>query len=176
METNTPLASYSAVEPLRNGGHVEIRALRPEDRDALVAAAGEISAQSLYRRFFTIKREFSEAEKSFFVNVDFIKHVALIAIVQENGAPVIAGGGRYIVVSPGRAELAFAVVDRHQGQGIGAKLMRHLTTIARQAGLREFIADVLADNKQMLNVFGKSGLPMSARLDSGVVHLTLRLT
>jgi RimJ/RimL family protein N-acetyltransferase len=169
------LAKYSEVEALRDGRRVEIRALRPEDRDDLVAAVGRIGTDSLYRRFFAVKREFSEKETQFFVNVDFVNHVALIAVVEEDGKPAIAGGGRYIVVSPGQAEVAFAVVDKYHGQGIGTMLMRHLVAIARRAGLRELIADVLPDNRQMLKVFEKSGLRSSTRRESGSVHVTLQL-
>ncbi len=169
------LAQYSKIEALRDGRRVEIRALRPEDRDDFLAAVGGIGTDSLYRRFFAVKREFSEKEISFFVNVDFVNHVALVATVEEGGKPVIAGGGRYIVVNPGQAEVAFAVVDRYQGQGIGRTLMRHLVAIAHEAGLRELVADVLPDNRQMLKVFEKSGLPMSTRREPGSLHVTLRL-
>ena len=168
-------ARYSEVEALRNGRQVEIRALRPEDRDILIAAVGRTSAQSLYRRFFAVKRDFSEKETTFFVNVDFVNHVALVAVVEEDGEPVIVGGGRYIVVNPGQAEIAFVVVDKYQGQGLGGTLMRHLVTIARRAGLKELIADVLPDNRAMLKVFEKSGLPTGARREPGLVHLTLGL-
>src|SRR5215204_5051150 len=53
-------AKYSAVETLRNGRQVEIRALRPDDRADLVAAVGRASAQSLYRRFFGVRHSFTE--------------------------------------------------------------------------------------------------------------------
>jgi hypothetical protein len=53
--------------------------------------------------------------------------------------------------------------------------MRHLVAIARRSGLRELIADVLPDNRQMLKVFEKSRLPTSTERESGVVHVTLRL-
>jgi GNAT superfamily N-acetyltransferase len=168
-------AKYSEVEALRDGRRVEIRALRPEDRDDLIAAVRRIGTDSLYRRFFAVKREFSEKETDFFVNVDFVNHVALIAVVEEDGTPVIAGGGRYVVVKPGQAEVAFAVVDVYQGQGIGTTLMRHLVAIARRVGLRELVADVLADNRQMLKVFQKSGLPMKTSRESGSLHITLPL-
>ena len=51
-------------------------------------------------------------------------------------------------VEPGRAEIAFALVDEYQGQGIGATLMRHLAALARDAGLRELIAEVLPETSQ----------------------------
>jgi ribosomal protein S18 acetylase RimI-like enzyme len=74
----------------------------------------------------------------------------LVAVVEEGERPVIIGGGRYIVVQPGKAEVAFAVVDQYQGQGIGSTLMHHLATIARSSGLRELVAQVLPDNTAML--------------------------
>lgn len=169
------LATYSKFESLRDGRRVEIRALRPEDRDDLLAAVGRIGTDSLYRRFFAVKRQFSEKETAFFVNVDFVNHVALIAVVEEDSKPVIVAGGRYIVVSPGQAEVAFAVVDKYQGQGLGTTLMRHLVAIARKAGLKELVADVLPDNRQMLAVFQKCSLPMSTRRESGSLHVTLQL-
>ncbi len=62
-------AEYSAIELLRNGRRVEIRALRPQDRDDMLAAVGRTSAQSLYRRFFGVRRHFTEEETAFFLNV-----------------------------------------------------------------------------------------------------------
>jgi hypothetical protein len=53
-------ATYAAVETLRGGRRVEIRALRREDRAELLAAVGRTSPESLYRRFFTVKRGFTE--------------------------------------------------------------------------------------------------------------------
>ncbi len=169
-------AEYSATESLRNGRRVEIRALRPQDRDAMLAAVGRTSTQSLYRRFFGVRRHFSEAETAFFLNVDFVNHVALVAVVEEGSRPVIAGGGRYIVSQPGRAEVAFAIVDQYQGQGIGTVLMRHLAAIARETGVQELVADVLPENVAMLKVFERSGLRVSVKRDSGTVHLTMRFT
>lgn len=167
--------TYSAFEPLRDGRRAEIRALRPDDQAGLVAAVGRTSARSLYRRFFVPRRDFTEQETAFFVNVDFVAHVALVATMEEDGRPVIVGGGRYIVLEPGQAELAFVVVDRYQGQGIGSALMRHLEAIAREAGLEELVAQVLPENVAMLRVFKKSGFHVTRR-ESGIVHLALPLS
>jgi GNAT superfamily N-acetyltransferase len=168
-------ATYSAVETLRDGRRVAIRALRQEDRAELLAAVGRTSRESLYRRFFSVKRGFTEQETDFFLNIDFVDHVALVAVVEEASRPVIVGGARYIVLKPGKAEVAFTVIDPYQGQGIGAALMRHLAGIAQGAGLRELIADVLSANDAMLKVFAKSGFPLEAKQDSDVVHVALRL-
>ena len=58
----------------------------------------------------------------------------------------------------------------------GAALMRHLAVIARDASLRELIAEVLPENAPMLKVFEKSGLPVSTTRESTVVHVSLRLS
>ncbi len=168
-------AKYSAIEALHDGRRFEIRALRPDDRADLLAAVSRTSGQSLYRRFFAVRRGFTEPEVAFFLNPDFVDHVALVAVVEESGRPVIVGGGRYVVVQPGKAEVAFAVVDQYQGQGIGAALMRHLAAIARGAGLEELIAEVLPDNIPMLKVFEKSGFRLSTKREPQVVHVVLRL-
>jgi RimJ/RimL family protein N-acetyltransferase len=169
-------SDYSAVETLRNGERIEIRAVRPRDRDDLIAAVNRTSSESLYRRFFAVRRHFSETEESFYLNVDFVTHVALVALADENGEPIIVGGGRYVVSEPGQAEVAFTVIDKYQGQGVGAALLRHLASIARQAGLRELVAYVLADNRAMLKVFEKSGLKYTAKREAGSIFVSLGLT
>jgi GNAT superfamily N-acetyltransferase len=168
-------ANYQAVETLRNGPQFTIRALRSDDRAGLLAAVRESSAESLYRRFFSPKRGFTESEIAYFVNVDFVNHVALVATLDERGRSTIIGGGRYILLEPAKAEVAFVVVDRCQGQGVGTALVRHLAAIARAAGLRELIADVLADNISMLKVFEKSGLLLSTTREAGIVRINLQL-
>jgi len=169
-------AKYSATERLRDGRSIEIRALKPEDQTDLIAAVGRISAQSMYRRFFGAKRYFSDKEVDFFVNVDFANHVALVAVVREGDRAVIVGGGRYVMQQPGVAEVAFAVVDEYQGHGIGAALLRHLATIARDGGLKEFTAEVLPDNTAMLKVFEKSGLKPVVKRGTDATHVALRLS
>jgi RimJ/RimL family protein N-acetyltransferase len=168
-------ATFSTIEVLSNGQRIEIRALRPADRENLLTAVGRTSSQSLYRRFFNARRHFSEAETSFFLNLDFVSHVALVAMPEENCKLVIAGGGRYIVIKPGSAEVAFAVVDQFQGKGIGTALLRHLSSLAREAGLQEFVAEVLPENAAMLKVFEKSGLKMSTKSEGQTIHVVLRL-
>ena len=79
---------------MRDGRRVEIRALRPGDRAELLAAIGRTSTQSLFRRFFAAKRGFTDQEIEFFLHVDFINHVALVAVMEEDGRPAIVGGGR----------------------------------------------------------------------------------
>ncbi len=167
-------ANYCATETLHDGRTITFRAQRPEDLDGGRDALARTSAETLYLRFFAVKREISEKEAHYFLDIDFVKHVALVAMADEDGRPTLIGGGRYIVIEPGKAEAAFALVDDYQARGIGSALMRHLVAIGREAGLRELVAEVLSDNLPMLRVFERSGLAMSTKREGPVVHVTLR--
>jgi RimJ/RimL family protein N-acetyltransferase len=168
-------AKYAATERLRNGASLQIRALLPSDRTAMLASIGRASKKTLYRRFFAPKSSLSEREIEFFLNVDFVGHVALAAVLSEGARQVIVGGARYIVSRPGCAEVAFAIDDPHQKLGIATHLISHLIKIARAAGLEEFVAEVLAENAPMLKVFERSGLAMTTRRERGIVHVVLSL-
>jgi ribosomal protein S18 acetylase RimI-like enzyme len=167
--------NYATREFLSDGRPIEVRAIRREDEADMLAAVEKTSPQSLQRRFFVMKRHFSDKERAFFMDVDFKNHVAIVAVAEEDGNEVIVGGGRYIVFEPGRAEMAFVVIDTWQGRGIGSLLMRHLIRIASAAGLNELTAEVLPENGAMLKVFGKFGFRPGSRRDPQTIHLALKL-
>jgi len=171
--------SYSKKETLKNGLQVTIRAIRPDDKEALVAAFKELESRTVYLRFFGLKKEFSPQELKQATEVDFTRTVALVTCIQVGEIEKIIGAGRYIVFGnaepPDRAEVAFTVEEDYQGLGIGSITLRHLTRIARERGITQFDADVLPDNKGMLAVFHRSGLPVKQKHAEGVVHVTLSL-
>jgi len=166
---------FSVRERLRDARQVEIRALRPTDLPGLRETAKRMSPETIYRRFFAPKRSFTEKEIDFYLNIDFTSHVALVAVLEESGRPQIVGGGRYIGTGPGCAEVAFAVDDPHQGLGIATRIMRHLVGIARENGIAQLTAEVLAENAPMLKVFERCGLAAKTRREGAVVHITLDL-
>jgi GNAT superfamily N-acetyltransferase len=173
------IAAFHCVEALRDGRLVTLRAIRPEDRSGLMDALGRVSNESLYTRLFSVRREFSDAEMTRMVQVDFVDVVALVAVLEEEGADRIVAGARYFrtgAADSGRgAEVAFMVDDAHQGLGIGSRLLRHLADIARAAGIDLFEAEVLPSNTAMLRVFERSGLPVLRTVSRDGVHLVIRL-
>ena len=169
-------ATYSAIARMRDGRSFEIRAQKPEDKQDVLAAVARTSPQSLYRRFFGPKRTFSDQEITYFLNVDFVTHVCLVVVAEEDGHPAIVGGVRYIVQEPDKAEVSFAVIDEYQAKGIGTALMHHIVGIAREAGIKMFTAEVLPGNIPMLKVFERSGLPIDVLREPEGVHVTLQLS
>jgi GNAT superfamily N-acetyltransferase len=167
------LRHYQVEERLLDGRPVTLRAIRPDDRDALRQGFHRMSERSVYYRFFQAKRELSDAELSYLTEIDFDRHVALVAMIEEDGG---VGVGRYIVdPATGAAEIALAVDDAHQGLGVGTLLLTHLVQIARTRGIRELVAYVLAENRSMIEVFEHAGFPMKRRREGNVIVLSIEL-
>src|ERR1700732_2197149 len=168
----TDSAHYSAEEVLRDGGSIHVRALRPNDRERLLEHFKGLSQQSVYHRFFGLKRSMSDAELVRLTQLDFVTHVGLVATLRDATGEHFIGVARYIrVANPTHAEVSFAVLDEHQGRGIGSVLLDHLSRIARSSGIVELEADVLGDNNRMLEVFAKSGFKVRRSNASGVIHV-----
>ena len=68
----TDFANNSATETLRDGRKVEIRAQRSQDREGIHAAIARRSSGTLYHRFFAVRREFSEKDTDYFLDIDFV--------------------------------------------------------------------------------------------------------
>jgi RimJ/RimL family protein N-acetyltransferase len=172
--------NYSVQETLKNGLRVTIRAIRPDDRDALRAAFKELEERTVYLRFFGPKQEISHRELMEATDVDFVRTVALVTCMQDGAEEKIIGAGRYIAFGdaepPDRAEVAFTVEEDYHGLGIAGKMFRHLAGIAKQKGVLQFHAEVLPENKGMLAVFNRSGFPVKQEYAEGSVHVTLSLT
>jgi GNAT superfamily N-acetyltransferase len=170
---------FASTETLRNDLTITIRALRPADRERLAAAIRNLDRESVYTRLFTYKKELTEAGLNRVMTTDPAREVALLATVGAGPDEIVIGSGRYIVGDAREggptAEVAFVVEEDYHGLGIAGRLLRHLTGIARKRGIVAFEADVLAENKSMLAVFARSGLPMQQRREDGVVHVTLSL-
>jgi RimJ/RimL family protein N-acetyltransferase len=174
----TDFSRYAAAEVLKDGRKILVRAIRPDDRTALVEGLAMLGETSVYTRFHGSVKEITQKDLAFYTEIDYEHHVALVAALEDDGRERLIGGSRYIEHAdtvPRRAEVAFTVLDAFQGLGIGTILLRHLTAIARETGIQAFEAEVLPQNTGMMRVFKKSGLEMMETREGGVVHVTLHL-
>jgi RimJ/RimL family protein N-acetyltransferase len=175
----TEISAFPRMETLKSGLAVTIRPLRPDDRTKIAAAVRNLDRESVYFRLFSYRSELTERGLDRIMAVGAAREVVLVVTQGEGADETVIGSGRLVESDPKdserTAEVAFMVDNRHHGQGIGGRLLKHLATIARGRGIGALQADVLADNKPMLAVFAKSGLPMKKRRDGGVVHVSLAL-
>ncbi len=165
-------ARYRIEDIARDGASIIVRAIQPSDKELLSEHFHGLSNQSIYFRFMGIKRELSDADLRRLTEVDFRDHVGLVATLSDVGRERFIGVGRYIrKPASTRAEVAFAVIDEHQGRGIGTILLEHLRRIAQAGGIDAFEAEVLSENRRMLGVFTQSGFKVASSFDSGTVHV-----
>ena len=167
--------AYCIDEVLRDGSALRIRAIAPADKNLLFEHFSSLSQDSRYTRFFGAKRTLSQTELALFTELDFDSQVGLAGTMVIDGRERFIGVGRYYRRSDrSHAEVAFAVLDEYQGRGIATSLLEHLRRIAHQAGIEEFVADVMASNHHMLEVFRDSGFQRKSFVEGGVVHVALR--
>ena len=164
---------------LRDGTPVLIRAARPDDRQRIVDAFRKLEPGSVYTRFFSAKKNLSEADLRRLDRNDYEHQVALLATLGSGDDEVVIGGGAYVVFDrPGRpaaAEVSFTIEEDYQGQGLASLFMQLLIEIGRAQGIQHFEAEVLAGNQPMLQVFRRCGLPLRKHVDDGVVFVEMDL-
>jgi len=177
MSDTGDLSQFRQAGALRDGTPVLIRTARANDRQRLVAAFQGLDPQSIYTRYFSFRKELSEAELGRLGAADFDRNVLLVVTLGSGADEAIIAGASYVVLDPTAptrtAELAFTVEEDYQGQGLASKLMATITDIARSRGIGRCVAEVLAGNRGMLSVFQRSGFPMTTSRDGGVVHIVL---
>lgn len=182
------LAHYEAPATLRDGTPFLIRAIRPSDREALREGIQLLSERTVYHRFFQPKTQLTDAELRYLTELDFRDHVALVAEIKNPAGQLVIGVGRLVRLGGeagvrGRektgerdaGEVAFVVADEFHGMGVATQLLKHLAGIARTLQMRALVAEVLGDNRPMLDVFAHSGLPMTQKVVDGVIHVELGL-
>jgi GNAT superfamily N-acetyltransferase len=170
--------AYAENVILKDGSTLLIRALRSSDRPLIAAFFLSLSPQSIRYRVFASKSALSETELTYLIELDFVSHVGLVAVIVEGEKERVLGVGRFCRVplahsgaAPASAELALTVLDEAQGHGIGTLLLEHLARIAREAGIVELEADVMIGNTKMMQVFSDSGFVMHKSLDEGIFHV-----
>ena len=152
-----------------------IRPIEPGDRAAFIAAFERLSATSRYRRFMSPHDHLSESELRYFTEVDHHDHEALVAIDPDAGEGI--GVARYVRdrERPDSAEIAVAVADDWQGQGIGTELLHRLADRAREEGIGRFTALMLADNQPMMHLLDDLGEVRILDEGQGAVELAVDL-
>jgi RimJ/RimL family protein N-acetyltransferase len=161
-------AQFEADVVLSDGGTVLIRPIRPDDQEALSRFHQGLSPESVYLRYFSPHPSLSDAELEFLTTLDYRWRMALVAVLGDD----IVGVARYEGQEGQRAaEVAFLVDDHHHGRGIGTVLLEWLAAAAREAGISEFYATTLWENKRMLAVFKEAGFPTKQIVGGGEVSV-----
>src|ERR1700737_3006610 len=154
---------------LRDGSTVHVRPTRPADQESLEAFLLDLSDQSRYFRFFSGG---VDVERAVTQSIGDDPHV-LYALVATSGIEQhVVAHAFYAAAGRDQAEIAFAVADQYQGQGIATILLGQLAEVATAAGISTFKAVVLPQNARMVEVFRESGFPATVTWEGGDVHFS----
>jgi acyl-CoA synthetase (NDP forming)/GNAT superfamily N-acetyltransferase len=154
-----------------DGGLIHIRAVRPEDGPALRALHAQSSDRSIYLRFFSLSRESADRYVDVLLREESSDHRVLVATIGD----AIAGTAAYERTAPGAAEVALLVADSYQREGIGTLLLEHLASMARHSGIRQFEAEVLAENGPMIRMLHDLGFNSTSVREFGEVRILFDL-
>jgi acetyltransferase len=148
--------------------------MRPADAGLQRDFFQGLSAESRYGRFMSMVVHAPEAHIDKLVPVDQVRHLALLAVVVEDGREVMVGEARYVVDTKDAAtcELAIAVADAWQSRGIGRALLVRLLAFAAGSGIRRMVAETFISNRRMIDLGRSAGFAVRASgEDRGVAVL-----
>ncbi len=156
--TGSGATRATEVVRLRDGSSVTIRTVIGTDEPALRSFLEGLSSNARRFRFFT-----GAADLAFAAHLGAAADAEHCGLIAHDEAGVVVGHATYVGFDESRAEVAVEVADRLHGRGLGTMLIERLAIIAEQRGITCFVAEVLYDNREMLDVF-RDGF------DARVVH------
>jgi RimJ/RimL family protein N-acetyltransferase len=169
---------------LSDGRIVTIRPVRPDDGARIQALVARLSPQSSYFRFLEVVQRLSDKQLHEFTHLDYATRMAFVAVLPPTdltaGEQQIIAVARYvrqpaIPGEPPRAEVGIVVEDAYQGQGLGSRLLRHLTIYARRQGIQAFTGTVHPTNERILEIIKDTGLEFTRHYAEGAWEVTIYL-
>ena len=156
------------------GLNLLLRPAKITDESLLKDFFYDLSEDSLYKRFFSARKDMPHKRLQDFVAVDYSRKMEILATIVEKEKETIIGLGQYELNSDMHlAEVALVVKDRFQGRGVGKEILNYLIYLARRQGLLGFTGEVLVANRSMVRLFEKMGFDTEKRGEEGVYEMRM---
>lgn len=163
-----------AFRVTRKSTELFIRPVHIADETLLKDFFYDLSDNSLYRRFISVRKDMPHERLQDFVVIDYTREIVILALDPELDYDLVVGVGQFCVDERSHtAEVSFVVRDEYQNKGIGSELLAYLTFLAKKQGLLGFTAEVLMENKPMMHLFNKAGFDLTRKMFEGVYELKM---
>jgi acyl-CoA hydrolase/GNAT superfamily N-acetyltransferase len=167
-------ADITATYAVKGDLSIRFRAIKPSDEEGMRHLFYRFSDEMVYYRYFHSVSSMPHAKIQEYVNVDWNQVISIVGLVGEEGKGRIIAEARFIIIpSSPFAEIVFVVDEAYQGFGIASFLYKMLIRLAKEKGVKGFMAEVLFSNIGAMKIFRKGDLPVKARLEDGVYHLVI---
>lgn len=162
---------------LKTGSKIFVRPIRPEDQPAHRAFVAHLTPEDLRFRLLGAYHEIPPSEMARLVQIDYDREMAFIASdADEAGDPQTLAVVRCISDPDGdRAEFAVMVRSDLKRCGLGTAMMNKMIRYCRERGIREIVAQILAENQAMLSLARKLGFKSRPVPDDDRCEVTLNL-
>jgi acetate---CoA ligase (ADP-forming) len=154
---------------LRDGAIVHVRPIRADDEAALLELLQGLSPDDRLLRFFSLGNNLEGAARDE-AHVDYIRSYGLVVTAGPHQR--IVGHAQYAPTGEGRAEVAFTISRKYQGQGLASTLLGQLAEAAASNGIHTFEAIAKPENRRMLDVFRESGFPVQTHFAWDTIEVT----
>jgi acyl-CoA hydrolase len=149
-----------------------VRPLRPADVRKLRDFFYSHTMETIYHRYFTVKKHLSDEEARHLCSVDYRRRMAFgVFHGDEESARLVAVGRYDLNPRTGLAETALVVGESWRGRGIGSTLLRLLLEYACGAGIRGIRADVLPGNQGLVRLHRSLGHEVRWAADDRVYEI-----
>lgn len=158
----------------KTGLKLMLRPVKISDEPMLKDFFYSLSDESMYQRFMSARRDMPHEILQNFVVIDYSLQTVILAVLGEAGHETIVGIGQYSLNRDMHtADMALAVRDQYQNQGVGTELIKYLTHLAKRKGLLGFTAEVLTGNQPVFTLFDKMGFRVQKRNELGVCEMRI---
>jgi GNAT superfamily N-acetyltransferase len=144
-----------------------VRMLGPADLALVEQGVAQLSAETLYRRFWRVVRP-PDVDLSWVAELAGPAHVAFGACHAGTGEPL---GVARAVITGDRAEIAVTVVDRWQRRRIGTRLGLALRAELERRGTSVLTAEVMLENRAAIALLHTLGARVAGPIADGAVEM-----
>ena len=151
---------FETLRTLSDGTQVLLRSIKPEDEMLWLEMFGNFSDKSIWNRFFNVIQETTHEFRVRFCEIDYNREIAIIAELQSDPRKMLGVARFPFDVGMKSGELAFIVVDRWQGLGLGTLMVQHVIEICKEKKVETIYSFIFRNNYGSIKFLKKFGFTM----------------
>jgi acetyltransferase len=160
---------------MKDGTHVTIRPIRPEDEPLMIDFHSRLSDRSVYLRYFQplkLTQRTAHERLTRICFIDYDREMALVTELKRNdgSCEILAVGRLSKLHGTEEAEIAVLVRDEYQHRGIGTELVGRLMQIAKDEKLKYVESSMLGVNREMRAICKRLDFQLSVDMEDDLVN------